>query len=52
MTELVATLSCGVFFGAALYVRLVQHPATLETGPDFASRFFAPMYRRAATLQV
>jgi hypothetical protein len=26
-----------VFFGAALYVSLVQHPAALETGTDFAA---------------
>jgi uncharacterized membrane protein len=30
---------------------LVQHPAALETGSDFAVRFFAPMYRRAAVMQ-
>jgi hypothetical protein len=34
--KLVATLCCGVFFGAALYISLVQHPAMLETGNDFA----------------
>jgi Anthrone oxygenase len=54
MTEaakLLATFCCGVFFGAALYISLVQHPAALETGNDFAARFFAPMYGRAAVLQ-
>jgi hypothetical protein len=51
ITKLVATLCCGVFFGAALYVSLVQHPATLETGNDFAIRFFPPMYGRAAIMQ-
>src|ERR1700756_5025955 len=50
-TELIATLCCGVFFGAALYISLVQHPAALETGNEFAARFFRPMYRRAAVLQ-
>jgi hypothetical protein len=50
-TKLVATFCCGVFFGAALYISLVQHPAGLETGADFATRFFPPMYRRAAILQ-
>ncbi len=49
--KLLATFCCGVFFGAALYISLVQHPATLETGNDFAARFFRPMYRRAAILQ-
>ena len=51
VTKLLATFSCGVFFGAALYISLVQHPATLETGNEFAARFFRPMYRRAAGLQ-
>ena len=50
-TKLVATFCCGVFFGAALYISLVQHPAALESGTDFATRFFSPMYRRAAVLQ-
>ena len=51
ITKLLATLCCGMFFGAALYISLVQHPAALETGNDFAARFFAPMYGRAAVLQ-
>lgn len=51
VTKLLATVCCGVFFGAALYISLVQHPATLETGSDFAARFFAPMYGRAAVMQ-
>jgi hypothetical protein len=49
--KLLATFCCGVFFGAALYISLVQHPAAFETGNDFARRFFRPMYRRAAVLQ-
>ena len=51
LAEYCATFCCGVFFGAALYVSLVQHPAALETGTDFAARFFAPMYGRAAIMQ-
>jgi hypothetical protein len=51
VTKLVATFCSGVFFGAALYISLVQHPAALEMGNDFARRFFRPMYRRAAVLQ-
>jgi hypothetical protein len=30
--KLLATVGCGLFFGAALYISLVQHPAALETG--------------------
>jgi hypothetical protein len=49
--EILATFCCAVFFGAALYISLVQHPAALETGNDFGARFFPVMYRRAAVLQ-
>ena len=49
--EILATLCCGVFFGAALYISLVQHPAALETGGEFAARFFPPMYARASVMQ-
>ena len=51
MAELVATFGCGVFFGAALYISLVQHPASMEAGVTVAERFFPPMYRRAAVMQ-
>jgi hypothetical protein len=51
VTKLLATFCCGVFFGAGLYISLVQHPAALQTGNEFAARFFQPMYRRAAGLQ-
>jgi hypothetical protein len=52
MAELVAVFCSGVFFGAALYITVAQHPAALEAGVSFASRFFPPMYRRAAPMQV
>jgi uncharacterized membrane protein len=51
VAEALATFCCGVFFGAAAYISLVQHPAALETGSEFAVRFFAPMYRRASIMQ-
>lgn len=51
VAEVLATFCCGVFFGAAAYVSLVQHPAAFETGSDFAVRFFAPMYHRASVMQ-
>ena len=52
MSELVAVFCSGVFFGVALYISLVQQPATLELGAPFSGRFFPPMYRRAARMQV
>ena len=51
LAEVLAIFCGGLFFGAALYVSLVQHPAALETGNDFAVRFFPAMYGRAAVLQ-
>jgi len=51
LAETTAALCCGVFFGAAAYISLVQHPAALETGGDFAARFFPPMYQRASIMQ-
>jgi anthrone oxygenase-like protein len=46
-----ATLRCGVFFGTAAYISLVQQPAALQTGAEFATRFFVPMYGRASIMQ-
>ena len=51
VAELLATFCCAVFFGAAAYISLVQHPSAIETGSEFAVRFFAPMYRRASIMQ-
>jgi len=51
LAEALATFCCAVFFGAAVYISLVQQPAALETGAEFAVRFFTPMYRRAAVMQ-
>ena len=50
--ELIALFACGAFFGAALYISLVQHPAALEAGVSVGGRFFPPMYKRAAPLQI
>ncbi len=52
MLALVATLCAGIFSGAAIYISVAQHPATLEAGASAGGRFFPPMYRRAAPMQV
>jgi anthrone oxygenase-like protein len=49
--ELIATLSAGLFAGAAVYVTAVEHPARLEGGPALALREFGPSYRRGAVMQ-
>jgi hypothetical protein len=46
-----ATFCCAVFFGAALYISLVQHPAAHEAGNAIYLGYFPAMYRRAAVLQ-
>ncbi|MDB4542859.1 DUF1772 domain-containing protein [bacterium] len=50
--QVIALFACGTFFGAALYISVVQHPAALEAGVAVGERFFPPMYKRAAPLQI
>lgn len=52
IANLVATFCSGTFFGAAVYISLAQHPAALEAGASVGGRFFRPMYRRAAPMQI
>jgi hypothetical protein len=47
----IATVIAGVFFGAALYVNLVEHPARVSCGPATAVEEFRPSYRRGAIMQ-
>ena len=48
----IATFCAGVFFGAAVYISIAQHPAVMEAGHGVGGRFFPPMYRRAAPMQI
>ncbi|WP_180140604.1 DUF1772 domain-containing protein [Desulfoluna butyratoxydans] len=50
--QIIALFCCGTFFGAAFYISIAQHPATLEAGVSVGGRFFPPMYKRAAPLQI
>jgi uncharacterized membrane protein len=52
LTELIATLSSGLFAGAAIYINLVEHPARMQTGIRPALTEFAPSYHRATVTQV
>src|SRR3712207_8112811 len=49
---LIATLSSGLFAGAAVYINLVEHPARMQTGIRSALAEFAPSYHRATVTQV
>lgn len=46
-----ATISAGLFAGAAIYVSFVEHPARLECGTELATTEFRPSYRRATIMQ-
>lgn len=48
---IVATLSAGLFSGAAIYINAVEHPARLSCGTELAVQEFAPSYRRATVMQ-
>ena len=52
LAELIATLSSGLFTGAAVYINLVEHPARMQTGVRPALTEFAPSYHRATVTQV
>lgn len=52
LVEILALFLCGTFFGAAVYISIAQHPATMQTGMPFASAFFPPMYGLAAPMQI
>jgi hypothetical protein len=43
-----ALICCSLFFGAALYISMAQHPASMKAGIDVAAAFFTPMYAHAA----
>jgi hypothetical protein len=49
--QFVAILTATLFSGAAIYINLVEHPARMECGTEFAARVFGPSYRRAAVMQ-
>ena len=49
--QLVATLSAGLFAGAALYITLVEHPARMQCGTRLAVTEFGPSYKRATVMQ-
>ena len=50
--EIVATLASGMFFGAASYVNLVEHPARISCGVPIAVTEWRPSYKRATLMQV
>jgi hypothetical protein len=50
-SELLATLCCGIFAGAAIYINAVEHPARMACGVKIALVQWAPSYQRATVMQ-
>jgi len=51
MVEILATLACGIFAGAAIYVNLVEQPARLSCGVSVALTEWRPSYKRGTAMQ-
>lgn len=49
---MIATLTTGIFFGAAVYVNLVEHPARISCGVALAVAEWRPSYKRGTLMQV
>lgn len=52
LVEFLALFLCGTFFGAAVYISIAQHPAAMKAGIPVAEKFFPPMYKLAAPMQI
>ncbi len=52
LSGILATLACGIFAGAAVYINLVEQPARLSCGITVAVSEWRPSYRRGTALQV
>lgn len=50
--EVLATFASGIFFGAALYISLVEQPARVSCGVPLAVTEWRPSYKRATWMQV
>jgi hypothetical protein len=51
ISELVAALASGIFFGAALYINLVEQPARTSCGVSLAITQWRPSYKRGTLMQ-
>jgi F0F1-type ATP synthase assembly protein I len=49
--QMVATLAAGTFFGAAMYINLVEHPARISCGVPLALTEWRPSYKRGTLMQ-
>ena len=51
ISKIVATFACGVFFGAAVYINLVEQPARISCGTALAVTQWRPSYKRGTLMQ-
>src|SRR5215469_743899 len=51
ISEVVATFASGIFFGAALYINLVEQPARVSCGVPLAVTEWRPSYKRGTLMQ-
>src|SRR5262250_531119 len=51
ISQIVATFACGVFFGAAVYINLVEQPARISCGVPLAVTEWRPSYKRGTLMQ-
>lgn len=51
VAEIVATFTCGIFAGAAVYINFVEQPARLSCGIEPAVREWRPSYRLGTFMQ-
>jgi hypothetical protein len=49
--QFIATLSCTLFAGAAIYINVVEHPARMGCSTELAATVWAPSYKRATWMQ-
>jgi len=51
ISQIVATFACGVFFGAAVSINLVEQPARISCGTALAVTQWRPSYKRGTLMQ-
>ena len=51
ISQILASSTCGIFAGAAVYVNLVEQPARLSCGVALAVTEWRPSYKRGTALQ-
>lgn len=51
VTEIIATLSSGIFAGAAVYINFAEQPARLSCGVEAAVMQWRPSYKRGTVMQ-